>query len=359
MKPRAHPSTLVVLASLALAAALTACGDDSGTASGSGPKRESQAAARTLVLGAYTTPREAYGKAVIPAFQRYWKQRTGQDVRFQESYLGSGAQSRAIIGGFEADVAALSLEADVESIAKAGLITRDWKAGVGSGMVTRSIVVLAVRAGNPKGIRDWDDLRTTGLNVLTPNVRTSGGAMWNVSALYGAARRGQTRALASDPGAAEQMLADVLRNVSVMDKGARESIVTFEKGVGDVAITYENEVLVGRQAGRDYEYVVPRSTILIENPVAVVDAYADKHGNRDLAQAFVDFLRTPEAQRAFAQHGYRPVDDAVGKEVEGRFPKIQDLFTIRDLGGWPEVQKALFAPGAVYDRVAASLGSRQ
>lgn len=357
MKLIVHPGRWVVLAALLLAGTLVACSDDSATSAA----RDEPATApvRTLVLGAYTTPREAYGKAVIPAFQRHWKERTGEEVRFQESYLGSGAQARAIVGGFEADVAALSLEADVESIAKAGLITHDWKAGASGGMVTRSIVVLAVRAGNPKGIRDWDDLRTTGLNVLTPNVRTSGGAMWNVCALYGAARRGQTRAPAGDPAAAEQLLGDVLRNVSVMDKGARESIVTYEKGVGDVAITYENEVLVGRQAGRDYEYVVPRSTVLIENPVAVVDAYVDKHGSRDLAEAFVAFVRTPEAQRAFAQHGYRPVDDAVGKEVEGRFPRVQDLFTVRDLGGWPEVQKTLFAPGALYDRVAASLGGRQ
>ena len=358
MKPLAHRGLCVAFASLLLAAALAACSDDSATTAATGSTRATPAV-RTLVLGAYTTPREAYGKAVIPAFQRYWRERTGEEVRFQESYLGSGAQSRAIVGGFEADVAALSLEADIESIAKAGLITHDWKAGPASGMVTQSIVVLAVRSGNPKGIRDWAGLRAPGLNVLTPNVRTSGGAMWNVCALYGAAQRGHTAAPAGDPAAAEQLLADVLRNVSVMDKGARESIVTFEKGVGDVAITYENEVLVGRQAGRDYEYVVPRSTILIENPVAVVDAYVEKHKSRDVAEAFVAFLRTPEAQRAFAQHGYRPVDETVAKEVEGRFPKVQDLFTVRDLGGWPEVQKTLFAPGAVYDRVSASLGGRQ
>ena len=358
MKPLAHRGLCVAFASLLLAAALAACSDDSATTAATGSTRATPAV-RTLVLGAYTTPREAYGKAVIPAFQRYWRERTGEEVRFQESYLGSGAQSRAIVGGFEADVAALSLEADIESIAKAGLITHDWKAGPASGMVTQSIVVLAVRSGNPKGIRDWDGLRAPGLNVLTPNVRTSGGAMWNVCALYGAAQRGHTAAPAGDPAAAEQLLADVLRNVSVMDKGARESIVTFEKGVGDVAITYENEVLVGRQAGRDYEYVVPRSTILIENPVAVVDAYVEKHKSRDVAEAFVAFLRTPEAQRAFAQHGYRPVDETVAKEVEGRFPKVQDLFTVRDLGGWPEVQKTLFAPGAVYDRVSASLGGRR
>jgi sulfate transport system substrate-binding protein len=349
-------TTPLALAAALLAGTLTGCGDGTPTpATGSAPATP---AVRTLVLGAYTTPREAYGKAVIPAFQRHWKERTGQDVKFQESYLGSGAQARAIVGGFEADVAALSLEADVESIARAGLITHDWKAGPAAGMVSRSIVVLAVRAGNPKGVRDWDDLRKSGLNVLTPNVRTSGGAMWNVCALHGAALRGHTAAPKGDAAAADALLTGVLRNVSVMDKGARESIVNFEKGVGDVAITYENEVLVGRQAGRDYEYVVPRSTILIENPVAVVDAYADRHGTRDVAEAFVAFVRSPEAQRAFAGYGYRPVDEAVAKETESRFPAVQDLFTVRDLGGWPAVEKTLFAPGAAYDRAAAAVGAR-
>jgi sulfate transport system substrate-binding protein len=310
-------------------------------------------ALRTLTLGAYTTPREVYGKAIIPAFQRYWKQKTGQDVRFQESYLGSGAQARAIVGGFEADVAALSLEADIDSIARAGLIQRDWRQGPGQGMVTRSVVVIAVRKGNPKAIRDWDDLRRTGLQVLTPNVRTSGGAKWNIGALYGAAMRGATSAAKGDAAAAETLLRDVLRNVTVMDKGARESMINFEKGVGDVAITYENEVLVGRKSGEDYEYVVPRASILIENPAAVVDKYADKHGNRDLADAFVRFLTTPEAQRAFAAYGLRAVDAGVAKETAGNFPPVRDLFSIRDLGGWAQVEKTLFAPNGVYERAMA------
>jgi len=310
--------------------------------------------ARTLTLGAYTTPREAYGKAIIPAFQRYWKQKTGQEVRFQESYLGSGAQARAIVGGFEADVAALSLEADVDTLAKAGLIQRDWRAGPGRGMVSRSVVVLAVRQGNPKAVRDWDDLRRKGLEVLTPNVRTSGGAKWNVCALYGAALRGGTGAKKGDGAAASALLTDVLRNVTVMDKGARESMINFEKGVGDVAITYENEVLVGRKSGETYEYVVPRATILIENPAAVVDRYADKHGNRDVAEAFVAFLATPEAQRAFAEYGLRPVDAGVARETAGKFPAVRDLFSIRDLGGWAQVDKSLFAPDGVYERAMAA-----
>ncbi|MCU0841220.1 MAG: sulfate ABC transporter substrate-binding protein [Thiobacillaceae bacterium] len=308
---------------------------------------------RTLTLGAYTTPREVYGKAIIPAFQRHWKAKTGQEVRFQESYLGSGAQARAIVGGFEADVAALSLEADVDTIARAGLIQGDWRRGANRGMVTRSVVVLAVREGNPKAVRDWDDLRRPGLQVLTPNVRTSGGAKWNICALYGAALRGGTRAHKGDTAAAEALLRDVLRNVAVMDKGARESMINFEKGVGDVAVTYENEVLVGRKSGETYEYAIPRSTILIENPAAVVDKYADKHGTRDLAEAFVAFLASAEAQRAFAVYGLRPVDAAVAKETAAAFPPVRDLFTIRDLGGWPAVEKTLFSPAGAYERAMA------
>lgn len=309
---------------------------------------------RTLTLGAYTTPREAYGKAIIPAFQRYWKQKTGQEVRFQESYLGSGAQARAIVGGFEADVAALSLEADVDALAKAGLIQRDWRVGPTRGMVSRSVVVIAVRRGNPKAIRDWDDLRREGLEILTPNVRTSGGAKWNVCALYGAALRGGTAAKRGDTGSAAALLAAVLRNVTVMDKGARESMINFEKGVGDVAITYENEVLVGRKSGETYEYVVPKATILIENPAAVVDKYADKHGNRDVAEAFVAFLATPEAQRAFTEYGLRAVDAGVARETARRFPAVGDLFGIRDLGGWSQVEKTLFAADGVYERAMAA-----
>jgi len=324
----------------ALAIAVLACAAPQGIAAAP--------AARTLTLGAYTTPREAYGKAIIPAFQRDWKQKTGQEVRFQESYLGSGAQARAIIGGFEADVAALSLEADIDSIARAGLIQRDWRGGPTQGMVSRSVVVLAVRQGNPKAVRDWSDLARRGMEVLTPNVRTSGGAKWNVSALYGAAMRGN-----NDAAAATALLSSVLRNVTVMDKGARESMINFEKGVGDVAITYENEVLVGRKSGETYDYVVPRATILIENPAAVVDKVADKHGNRDLAEAFVAFLATPEAQRAFAEYGLRPVDAGVAKEVAARFPAVRDLFTIRDLGGWGQVDKTLFGRAGVYERAMA------
>lgn len=313
----------------------------------------------TLTLGGYTTPREAYGKAIIPAFQKYWREKTGQEVEFKESYQGSGAQSRAIIGGFEADIAALSLEGDIDKIMDAGLITHDWKAKPNHGMISDSIVVIAVRQGNPKGIHDWPDLAKPGLNVLTPDPKTSGGAQWNVNAIYGAALRGYTGVAKNDRPAAQQFLESVFRNVSIMDKGARESITNFEKGIGDAAITYENEVLVGRQAGQTYEYVVPRSTILIENPVALIDKYVDKHGTRAAAEAFVDFLWTTEAQRAYAKYGLRAVDEAVARETQPQYPRVEDLWRIEFLGGWKKVGDEIYGPQGVYTKVFDDLQTKK
>jgi len=304
----------------------------------------------TLVLGAYTTPREAYSKAILPEFQKYWRQKTGQQVEFQESYQGSGAQSRAIISGFEADVAALSLEGDIARIAQAGLIRHDWKAKQFGGIVSTSVVVIAVRRGNPAGIHDWADMTRPGLKLLTPDPKTSGGAQWNIAAIYGAALRGQTGGPKDDPEAAKNFLNRVLANVSIMDKGARESITNFEKGVGDAAITYENEVLVGRRAGRKYDYVIPRSTILIENPVALVDSYVDKHGVRPVAEAFVNFLWTKEAQRVFAKYGLRPMEPEAAKEASAQYPAVTDLWKIDYLGGWQQVAEKLFGPSGAYTR---------
>ncbi|MEW6125770.1 MAG: sulfate ABC transporter substrate-binding protein [Acidobacteriota bacterium] len=313
----------------------------------------------TLILGAYTTPREAYGKAILPAFKKYWQEKTGQDVEFQESYQGSGAQSRAIIGGFEADITALSLEGDVDKISEAGLITHDWKAQPHRGMVSTSIVVIAVRQGNPKGIKDWADLAQAGLNVLTPDPKTSGGAQWNINAIYGAALRGFAGTPKDDKAAAQELLKNIFRNVSIMDKGARESITTFEKGVGDAAITYENEVLVGRKAGQTYEYVTPRSTILIENPVALIDKHVDKHGVREVAEAFVNFLWSQDAQRAYAEYGLRPVDLKISEEVKKNFPPVDDLWRIDYLGGWKRVTEEIYGAQGVYTKVIEELQKNQ
>ena len=334
----------LTLGSLALLS-VSGCGGD---ATESGSDR--------LTLGVYTTPREAYGRAILPAFRRHRLDATGRDVVFRESYLASGAQARAIVGGFEADVALLSLEPDIETLRAAGLVRDDWSRGEHAGIVTRSVVVIGVREGNPRGLRSWRDLARPGVEVLTPNARTSGGAMWNILAVYGAAMRGHAGSAAGDRDAAIELLASILANVRIMDRSGRDSMLTFERGVGDAIITYENEILVGRSNGQRYDYVVPESTILIENPAAVVDAYADRHGTRELARAFVEFLWTPEAQRAYAEHGLRPVDEGVAREVDGRFPSVADLFTIRDLGGWAEMRRAVFDEGGVYERALARWG---
>jgi sulfate/thiosulfate-binding protein len=344
------------MVSIALAGALIATlGALAGCESGA----SSSTSTVTLILGAYTTPREAYAKAILPAFQQHWKEKTGQNVEFQESYQASGAQARAIIGGFEADIAALSLEEDVDKIAEAGLITHDWRSNPSRGMVSTSIVVLAVRAGNPKNVRDWADLARPGLNVLTPDPNTSGGAKWNISALYGAALRGHAGAPKDDRAGAVRVVESVFRNVTIMDKGARESITNFEKGVGDVAITYENEVLVGRQAGQTYDYVIPRSTILIENPVALVDKHVDGHGVRAVAEAFVAFLNQKEAQRAYAKFGLRPIDQEVAAEVKSQYPPVEDLWPISFLGGWPKVSGEVFGPQGVFTTTLAGIHGKK
>lgn len=333
--------TKIMIISMFLAILLTSC---NGGSSSTGDEVR-------LVLGAYTTPREAYNE-IIPKFQEYWMEEAGQRVIFEASYLGSGAQSRAVVDGFEADIVALSLEADVTRIQQAGLITHDWKAGEYNGIVTTSIVSFAVRSGNPKNIQDWDDLAKSGIEILTPNPLMSGGAMWNVLGLYGAALRGHIDGVpADDHPAAEGFLRQVLSNVSVMDQNARDSILNYERGIGDLAITYENEVLVGRNSGQTYELVIPTSTIVIENPVAVIDANVDRHGTRDVAEAFVAFLFTREAQDIFARHGLRVVNPEAAEASASLYPEVEDLFTVEYFGGWDVVMVDYFGPEGVYTRV--------
>ena len=342
-------SQKVFLSLLLIVALTTGCTGNKST-NGNATEASANKGEVKLILGAYTTPREAYGE-IIPLFQKSWKDKTGQTVTFEESYQGSGAQSRAIVEGFGADITALSLEADITRIEKAGLITHDWRSEPFGGIVSTSVVGFAVRAGNPKSIHDWADLAQPGLQILTPNPKTSGGAMWNILALYGAAKRGHVRGYTPDDAGAQELLLAVLKNVTVMDKGARESITNFEKGIGDVAITYENEVLVGQQAGQTYELVLPMSTIRIDNPVAVVDTYVDKHGTRQVAEAFVDFLFTKEAQQIFAKYGLRSPDEEVAKATADSYPLIEDLFTIQDFGGWSEATPTFFSDDGIFYKV--------
>lgn len=320
--------------------ALAGCGWSNPT-----PDEAATPRTRTLVIGAYTTPRELLDERILPSFRDHWRSRTGEDVVFETSFQGSGSQSRAVAGGFEADVVWLSLEPDVQRLVDAGLVTHDWKAGPTGGMASSSVAVIGVRPGNPKGITAWTDLARTDVEVLTPNVRTSGGAMWNVLALVGAAERPTPP---RDPVAA---LAGVLANVRVMDKGARESMLSFEKGVGDAVVTYENEAVVARKAGKKMDYVLPTPTVVIENPVAVVDAYAARHGTEELARAFVNFLTEPAQQAAMSEYGLRPV---VPGTPDGDLPPLPATFTVGDLGGWTAVKERVFAEGALYDQALAA-----
>jgi sulfate transport system substrate-binding protein len=326
----------------------------------------------TITLAGYAVPREAYGD-IIPLFQRYWQEQTGQQVIVLESYQGSGAQSRAIAGGFEADVAALSIEPDITRLVDAGLVSEDWKTdNPYQGFATQSLVVLAVRPDNPLGINDWADLANAGVQVITPDPATSGGAQWNILGAAGAAVRGFVPGYEGEEGSANFLRA-LAGNIAVLDRDGRESFLTFERGIGDVAITYENEVYAGQAAGGEYGLIYPASTILIENPVAVIDSYVDKHGTREVAEAFVQFLWSVEAQAAFADHGFRPVNPTVraayglddgGVEVTPdpnapavepnpniTFPAVQDLFTIAEFGGWAEARPAYFGDTGIFTQI--------
>lgn len=321
---------------------------------GGGP--EGLAADRELMLAIYSVPKEAYENKLIPAFKQHWKQLTGQDIRVRSSYGASGAQARAIIGGFEADVAALSVEGDVDQIAKAGLITHEWRKGADHGNVSASVVAFGVRKGNPKNIKTWEDLTKPGVEVLYPNPKTSGGAMWDIIAIYGAGLKLADPKQGSADAQAAVLLKRIQKNVKVMDKSGRESVTTFERGVGDVIVTYENELLPRVKSGRPMELVLPAETILIENPAAIVDRNVDKHKVRDIAEAFVAFLHSEDAQRAFAEYDFRtvPVIPAGGQPGKA-FPQPAHLFTITELGGWDKVASLLFGPQGLWTRAVEEL----
>ncbi|MEA2391439.1 MAG: sulfate/thiosulfate transport system substrate-binding protein [Solirubrobacteraceae bacterium] len=322
---------ILPLLALVFAVALTGCGGSSG--SGSGKK---------VTLAAYSTPKEAYAK-LITAFNAT---PAGTLVSFSQSFGASGEQSRAVDAGLPADVVAFSLEPDVTRLVKSGLVSPTWNAGTDKGNVTDSVVVLAVRKGNPKHIRTFDDLIKPGVKVVTPNPITSGGARWNVMAAYGAARREGK----SDAQAIEFLKA-LFKNVVVQDKSARESLQTFSSGKGDVLVAYENEAITAQKKGIPLDYVIPDKTILIENPVAVT-----KRGESSAAaKAFVAFLHTAPAQKIFAAKGYRPV--LASEQDPKKFPKPPGLFTIAELGGWKTVSKKFFDPSSgVVAGIERSLG---
>jgi sulfate/thiosulfate-binding protein len=303
----------LVVAALSLAA----CGGTSGSSGSAG----------TVSLIAYSTPQEAY-EEIIPAFK---KTAEGRDVGFRQSYGSSGDQARAVEAGLNADVVALSLAPDVDKLVEAKKVPADWNKDEFDGFVTNSVVVFATRKGNPKNIKTYDDLLKDGVEVITPNPFTSGGAKWNIMAAYGA----QLEAGKSEQEA-KQYLKDLFDNVPVQDKSAREALQTFVGGKGDVLLAYENEAITAQQKGEEVDYTVPDGTILIQNPIAVVEGASDK------AARFVEFARSEAAQKIFGEKGYRSVrKDLVDKTT---FPTPKNLFTIDDLGGWSAVNKEFFDP---------------
>src|SRR2546421_7111298 len=294
----------------------------------------------SVALVAYSTPNVAYGQ-IIPAFQ---KTAAGKGVNFAQSYGASGDQAQAVLNGLHADVVAFSLEPDMTRLVDGHLVAKSWKNNATKGIVTRSVVVFVLRNGNPKHIRDWSDLVKPGVQVVTPNPFTSGGARWNVMAAYGAMRReGKTdkQAIA--------YLNKLFHHVVSQDKSAREALQTFLSGRGDVMLAYENEAILAQRKGQPVYYLIPKATIRIENPVAVTKSASPA------ARAFVAFLHSPRGQTIFGQNGYRPVMKSVVKKFN--YPVRPWLFTIQKLGGWSKVEKRFFDPkSGVMAKIEAGLG---
>jgi len=333
-----------------------ACGGSSSAATSGGAC--SPAKSPVITLAAYSNPYDAYGK-LTSAFAADWKDsHNGQSLIFQMFFGGSTTQAQNIVSGFPADVYASSTATDVESVQKAGLITHDWKADQEGSIVATSVVGFMVRSGNPKNIRNWNDLTQSGLQILTPDPAQSGGARWNIVAAYGAAMRGKVPGYtANDPASAEKLLEGIFKNVSVLDKSANDSFKNFESGNGDVAITYENQALAGLAAGSKDQFVIPPSTVSIQTPTVVVDANAEKHCVEPIATAFVKYLHTPDAQDVFQSVGYqRQIDVAAAQKGNGSdYPPIPDLFTTDDLGGWDKlVSDTVFGPNGAFTQAYAA-----
>ncbi|MBD2493880.1 sulfate ABC transporter substrate-binding protein [Nostoc sp. FACHB-280] len=340
-----------------LSVALAACsGGNSSSNSGDGstPAASPVAANKSnveITLVSFAVTKAAH-EAIIPKFVEKWKQEHNQTVTFKQSYGGSGSQTRAVIDGLEADVVHLALAGDTEKIQKAGLIEAGWETEVpNNGIVSKSVAAIVTREGNPKNIKTWTDLSKEGVKLITADPKTSGVAKWNFLALWNAVIK-----TGGDEAKATEFITKVYNNVPLLTKDAREATdAFFKQGQGDALINYENEIVLAQQKGEKVNYIVPDVNISIDNPVAVVDKNVDKHGTREVAEAFVKYLYTPEAQQEFAKLGFRPVDETVAqtKEVKDKFPSVKTLGTVKDYGGWSEIDKKFFAEGGVFDKIQA------
>ncbi len=303
-----------------------------------------------LLNVSYDPTRELY-EDVNRAFAAQWKARTGDDVIVKQSHGGSGKQARSVLDGLEADVVTLALAYDVDAVAKAGLLPADWQRRLPQNASPyTSTIVFLVRKGNPKGLKTWDDLVKPGVQVITPNPKTSGGARWNYLAAWAHALR--------RPGGGEAKARDfvkaLFRNVPVLDSGARGSTTTFvERGIGDVLLAWENEAFLAVEAlGKGkLEIVVPSTSILAEPPVAVVEKNAARHGTAEAAKAYLEFLYTPQGQEIAAKHFYRPRDPKVAAQHASRFPRIELVTVDEVFGGWQKAQATHFADGGVFDQI--------
>jgi sulfate/thiosulfate-binding protein len=328
MKSRLRIATLVLLLGALIVAGCggssdSVDGDDSGSASGGDVR---------LSLVAYAVPKVGFDK-VIPAFQATPE---GEGVSFSQSYGASGDQSRKVESGLETDVVNFSVEPDITRLVKAGLVDEDWNSGEHRGVPFGSVVTIVVRRGNPLGIRTWEDLLRPGIEVVTPNPFSSGSAKWNLLAPYSYKSEG-----GKNPEAGLAYLQELISDhIKVQPRSGREASETFLQGTGDVLLSYENEAIFMERQGEDVEHVTPDVTFKIENPVAVVNR--TKHPEE--AQAFVDFLYTPEGQRQWAEAGFRPIDPEVAKEFASDFPEPATLWTVADLGGWDTVNAEMFEP---------------
>jgi sulfate/thiosulfate-binding protein len=321
-------------------------------AAGGAPARAASAG-NALLNVSYDPTRELY-QEVNAAFAKKWQADQHQAVTINQSHGGSGKQARAVIDGLEADVVTLALAYDIDAIAKAGLLPRAWQGRLPQNSCPyTSTIVFLVRAGNPKRIKDWEDLARPGIQVITPNPKTSGGARWNYLAAWGAALKKP----GGNDASATALLTSILKNVPILDTGARGATVTFvERGIGDVLIAWENEALfAARQMAKGkVEIVVPSATILAEPPVAVVDRVVAKHNTKDLAQAYLEFLFSAEGQEIAAKHYFRPRDQAIAAKHAADFPGVKTFTIDEAFGGWAKAQAAHFADGGSFDRIMAT-----
>ena len=337
---------LFILLVPVLAVTLFGCGHKTG-----GTSENAAAGGSGALLNVSYDPTREFYKDYNTAFVSYWRTKSGQTVTIKQSHGGSGKQAQAVQNGLAADVVTLGISSDIDALASSGLLAQDWAKKLPNNSVPyTSTVVFLVRTGNPKNIKDWADLVKPGVSVVTPNPKSSSGGRWSYLAAYGSA----LTAPGGSPAAAKAYIAQLYKNVPILDSGARGATVTFtQHNVGDVLLAWENEAnLVSQQIGKgQYEIVYPSVSVQADPPVAVVDKNADAHGTRPLAEAYLNYLYSPEGQEIAAKHFYRPRDAAVAKKYAAQFPAIKTFTADQILGGVTAAQKSQFADGGVFDQI--------